>query len=234
MKRFFCLTIVLLSAIGIFGQEEGKTIEKSEFDAALRNRFLKFAGQSYRQTTSAVQIPIETYKNKISWKSVIEFTASPASRLLYEFDSPSIKTRTETIRIDGKTYVRKDGGEWTLKSPESGKSNAAERKFIIAGEETEYKSLGAQVLDKLNTAVYAKIEKKRLNYEKDKIEIFSSVAIKYWLDEDGGIIKEETVTENRIKSERNPSGSVFRSLQTTIWEFDPNIKIEAPIVAKQF
>ena len=228
MKKILCLTIVLLSAISLFAQETG--IEKAEFDAALKNRFRKFAGQSYRLTTLREDLPTETNKNITSSKSVSEFARFGGNRLLYEFDSRSLKTRMETITINGKTYIRQNDGEWTEKSVsgENEKPSAPERKFVTVEEQTQYKSLGAQILDKLNTFVYAKIEKKKLVNEADKKELFSTIVTKYWLDADGGIVKEETLTENQFK----PSDSLFRSRRTAVWEFDPNIKIEAPVIAK--
>jgi hypothetical protein len=231
MKKIFCLAFVLLSAISIFAQE--RVIGQAEFDAALKYRFLKFARQSYRQTETSVDVPTETNKSKYTSKAVMEYAQPLASRLLYEFDSPTVKMRQETIRINGKTYTRKDNGEWRLSSDsENPNKPVADRKFVTVEEQTEYKALGSEVLNNLKASVYAKIEKKKLVHEADKREMFSTISTKYWLDEDGGIMKEEILTENLLKSERNPAGMTFRNLRTRIWEFDPNIKIEAPIPAK--
>src|SRR5215213_6341592 len=178
MKKIFCLAFVLLSAISIFAQE--RVIGQAEFDAALKYRFLKFAGQSHRITVTSVEIPTETNKNKFTSKAVMEYAQPLASRLLYEFDSPTLKVRQETIRINGKTYTRKDNGEWTLKSSDSENPNkpAADRKFVTVEEQTEYKALGSEVLNNLKASVYAKIERKKLVKESDKRENFNGESFK--------------------------------------------------------
>ena len=232
MKKIFCLAIILLSAVCIFAQET--IIEKSDFDAALKNRFRQFAGQSYRLTTSAEDFRPETDKSASSWKSVMEFTGLGLSRSLFEFNSPTLKTRTEILYVKGKTYIRKNDGEWEEKSSsgENDKPSSAARKFVVVEEQTEYKSLGTQILDNLNASVYAKIERKKIVNEPEKRELFLLIVTKYWLDEKGGIIKEETETENLIKSESRPDAKPSRQLRTAIWELDPNIKIEAPVPAR--
>ncbi len=230
MKKVFCLTIILLSAVSFLAQE--RTIEKSTFDAALKSRFRKYAGQSYRLTTSAENILPSPNGGKVTWRSVSEFAVPRANRLVYEFDSPAVKSKTETVIIDGKIYSRKDGGEWTVKDfpVKNDEPTAPKVKFVVLEEQTEYKWLGTQILDKISTNVYAKIEKKKQLNEENKSEIYSSSVTKYWLDQDGGIVKEETLTENQHKLVNRPLSGIYRSLRTSVWEFDPNIKIEAPIL----
>lgn len=232
MKKFFCLTFVLLTAISIFAQE--RNIEKAEFDAVMKYRFVKFARQSYRITTNYENIPNATNKNKMTSKSLREYVPSQQSRMLYEFNSPAVKTRLEIIKIGGKTYARKDGGDWTEESPEQNTDKIPEpaRALKTVEEQIEYKAFGIVVLNDLKVSIYGKIERKKLVSESNKSEMFSTLVTKYWLDEDGGIIKEETSMENRFKSEKMPAESVYRHLRTSIWEFDPNIRIEAPVVAK--
>lgn len=233
MKKIFCLTFILLSAVGIFAQE--KTIEKSVFDAALKNRFLKYSGQYYRQTTRSESITPDPGSSKITSKSVTEF-AKPlaATRLFYEFDSRTIKSKMETVIIDGKIYSRKDDGEWTTKefAIEREKLPEQREKFDVVELQTEYKWIGTEILNKLNTSVYAKIEKKKQVNETNKNEMFSTIVTKYWLDQDGGIVQEESLMENQIKLPGRPLSGIYRHRRTTVWEFDPSIKIEAPVLVR--
>jgi hypothetical protein len=229
MKRFFCLAFVLLTAIGAFAQE--RAIEKAEFDAALRYSYVKFAGQSWRRTENTEDISTETNKNKFTLKSVSEFMPAPAkSRWLIESESLAGKTRRENIRIDGTTFTRTGDGEWTEVKPEPATRRESSLKTVE--EQIEYKVLGTEVLGDLSTRVYAKIEKRKLLNEENNSEMFSVITSKYWLDNDGAIVKQETLTENRIATKLNPTGRVYRTLRTTVWELDPNIKIEAPIMNK--
>lgn len=231
MKKFICLAFILFGTIGVFAQEAEKTIEKSEFDTVSINSYRKFAGQSYRQTEVSQDILASPNQNKLSYKFITEFaSAARGSRSIQELYSMAIKKRTETIRIGGKIYTRTDDGEWTKKTPEI--SPKTESKLKMVEEQIEYKSLGTEKLDNQNTSVYAKVQKQKLINESNKSEMFVTITTKYWFGEDGGRIKEEAQAERRIKSEKSPSESVFRNLRVTVWELDPNIKIEAPIAEK--
>lgn len=230
MKKIFCLAFILFGTISIFAQE--KTIEKSEFDAVSINSFRKFAGQSYRQTenfqdilTSSIENKIQ---NKLSSKLIMEFAAATRGiRSISEFDSSTMKKKTETIRIGGKIYTRINDGEWTEgKRQEKSKT---ERKLKMVEEQIEYKSLGTQKLDNQNTTVYAKIQRQKLINESNQSEMFVTITTKYWFGEDGGKLKEETQAERRIKLEKIPIETVSSSLRVTVWELDPSIKIEAPV-----
>jgi len=233
MKKLFCLAFILFGAINLFAQE--KTIEKSEFDTVSINSFRKFAGQSYRQTenfqdilTSSIENKIQ---NKLSSKLIMEFaSANRGIRSISEFNSSTIKNRTETIIIGGKIYTRINDGEWTEKKREVRPKTESKLKMIE--EQIEYKSLGTEKLDNQNTSVYAKIQSQKFISESNQSEMFVTITTKYWFGEDGGRLKEEAQTERRIKSEKSPSESVSSSLKVIVWELDPSIKIEAPIAEK--
>jgi hypothetical protein len=234
MKRFFCLAFILFAAVGAFAQEE-KPIEKSEFDTISSNSYRKFAGQSYRQTevfqdTLTSRTPTFTNQNKLSSKSIMEVAARQGIRSISEFDSPTLKKRTETIRINGKIYTRTDDGEWTEEKPIV--RPKTESKLKTVEEQIEYKSLGTEKLDDQNASVYAKIQKQKLINESTKSEMFVTITTKYWFGEDGGRLKEEMQAERRVTSEKSRAETVSSSLRVTVWELDPSIKIEAPIAEK--
>lgn len=158
----------------------------------------------------------------------MEFAAATRGiRSISEFDSSTMKKKTETIRIGGKIYTRINDGEWTEgKRQEKSKT---ERKLKMVEEQIEYKSLGTQKLDNQNTTVYAKIQRQKLINESNQSEMFVTITTKYWFGEDGGKLKEETQAERRIKLEKIPIETVSSSLRVTVWELDPSIKIEAPV-----
>jgi hypothetical protein len=228
MKKLFCLAFVLVAAAGIFAQE--KTIEKSEFETVFRNSFRKFAGQSHRQTTTNQEIAESIDQNKTSSQSVIEFAAPRSSRLVFEFNSSSLNKRTESIIIGDKTYTRIDDGDW--KEGKREMLPSPERKLKTVDEQIEYRSLGTELLNNQNTTVYAKIQKRKLINESNQSEMFSTITTKYWYGEDGGILKQEAQTENRIKSNKSAAEIIFHGLRVTVWELDPNIKIEEPLITK--
>ncbi|HVE56674.1 MAG TPA: hypothetical protein VNB22_07590 [Pyrinomonadaceae bacterium] len=235
MKKFICLAFILFGATGIFAQQE-KPIEKSEFDTVSSNSYRKFARQSYRQTEvfqdiSTSTTPNFTNQNKLSSKTIMEYSfAARGSRSISEFDSSTLKKRTETIMIGDKIYTRIDNGEWMEKKREVRPKTESTLKTVE--EQIEYKSLGTEKLDDQNASVYAKVQKQKLIDESTKSEMFVTITTKYWFGEDGGRLKEEMQAERRIKLEKSPIETVSRSSRVTVWELDPSIKIEAPIAEK--
>jgi hypothetical protein len=143
-----------------------------------------------------------------------------------------MKKRTETIYIiREKKYVRIDGGEWTEEERKASKPPGWLLKIV--DQQTEYKSLGTEVLNDRRTNVYAKIERtKRFNEEK-QTESFSTITTKYWFGEDGGIIKQEDRIESGVMPQKDKIEVSNRTLRVTVWELDPTIRIEAPIIDKQ-
>ncbi|HEY8562299.1 MAG TPA: hypothetical protein VIL74_18125 [Pyrinomonadaceae bacterium] len=233
MKKLFCLTFVLLSALAAFAQE--KTIDKTEFDAALKNRFLKFEGRAYRETRTIEDVTPKDDRFKFFSRSVLEFAPPNRSRLLYESESWLHRKRTETIRIDQKFYLREDDGEWTEKNlAEFQKTlkSVSGSDFLTADEQTEYKTLGTQILNDLKTTVYVRIERRKTIYKPKREERFWTSVTKFWLDETGGIVREEELSEARAAAEKTSPETPYRERRTTVWEFDPKIKIEAPRAAK--
>jgi hypothetical protein len=235
MKKIFCLLFVLFSAIGIFAQE--KSIEKEEFEAARRNSYVGLAGRSFRETMTIETTSNAKNPSKYSSKSVMEFTPARATRRVSEVDSPTLRKKTETIRIEGKIYSRTDDGEWTVgkfeirPAPERDFVPPARERIKTIDEQIEYKLLDPEVLDDSKTNVYAKIERKRLLDESNNKESSSIVTTKFWFAEDGRIMKQETIIENRFKPlNENEKESVYRHIRTSVWEIDPNIRIEAPMI----
>jgi len=228
MKKIFCLAFVLLAAVGVLAQE--KTIEKAEFDPILRNSYGKYAGQSYRRTINFEDLPTVSNPRKMTRKTVMEFAATRGSRSISEVDSPAIKKKTERIMIGGKIYTRTNDGDWTEEKLEVPEKKESPLKPVE--EEIEYKSLGAEKLNGQSANVYAKIQRQKRVDEARNSETLTTITTKYWFGEDGGILKEETLYESRIKSEKRATESVFRNLRVSVWEIDPNIKIEAPIPTK--
>ena len=235
MQKVFGLTIVLLlSAASLFAQE--KTIDKAEFDLVMRNGYLKYTNLAFRQKTSFEDISNGAEKPRSTSKSVMEIMPTPVTRTVYEFDSPTLKQRRESIIADGKRYTREGDGPWTVEdfAIKPLDENRPEGVFEILDEKTEYRSLGSQVLDDQNVTVYAKIETKTMIHKTNRNETLSISTNKVFFGEDGGIVKQENLLENRIKSARQPAASVYRHRRTTVWEIDPNIRIVIPEVAAKF
>jgi hypothetical protein len=231
MTKILCLTFVLFASVNVFAQE--KTIQRAEFETITRSSSRLMAGKPrriIRTQQSTVEIAPQTNVSNASAKSlppstilvksVTEVLPEVGFRSIYEFNSSSKNIKKEIIKVAGKTYTREGNGEWTETFSEiTSKRESAARNIV---NQVEYKSFGSDRLGNQNTSIYAKIERSKFTNPSDNRESISSTTTKYWYGEDGRLLKRERTREIR----NGKMISKFNS--TTVFELDPNIKIEAP------
>ena len=231
MTKILCLTFVLFASVNVFAQE--KTIQRAEFETITRSSSRLMAGKPrriIRTQQSTVEIAPQTNVSNasakslppstISVKSVTEVLPEVGFRSIYEFNSSSKNIKKEIIKVAGKTYTREGNGEWTETFSEiTSKRESAARNIV---NQVEYKSVGSDRLGNQNTSIYAKIERSKFTNPSANRESISSTTTKYWYGEDGRLLKRERTREIR----NGKMISKFNS--TTVFELDPNIKIEAP------
>lgn len=99
---------------------------------------------------------------------------------------------------------------------------------LAVDRQIEYKYLGKQMLGNQNTSVYQTVEREKATLPNTKREMISTYTSKYWYGEDGAILKQESDYEYLSNPDRKDS--VVHQMSTTIWEIDPKIKIERPIL----
>jgi hypothetical protein len=165
--------------------------------------------------------------------SVADFGDRKPAVTVHEFVSPD---RTHTIEPDreiitiGKTMYVKEEGKWknlgTQMSDMQAKiaarvrdMSAAERANATKGLTSSYKSLPDEMQDGKATAVYEMHS--QLDMPSQGGTSLGVVTItKYWIGKPDGLLRKE-------ESNGNVAGAKMKT--TTIYEYDPNIKIEAPI-----
>jgi hypothetical protein len=97
-----------------------------------------------------------------------------------------------------------------------------ESKFTTIENKIEYKFLGSEKLGDRQANIFATTEQNKSVEKATGVEISSTVTIKYWFREDGELSKMERLTKSRL-GDRVTNYQVI-----TVYEADPNIKIEAP------
>jgi hypothetical protein len=232
MKRIFCIALILIGAIGVFAQE--RTISKTEFDALFKNpnRLAPFIwkGKTWRniittETKAEGKNPVDS-----STKSISLYAPWQKSHTFLESRTGSKITKRETIRLGDKIYTRNENEAWTVEAfaekpktetPTASAPVAVESKFERSNE---YKYLGSEKLNSQMTNVYVYITKTKGADPSTNIERAYTHTSKYWFNEDGTLLKEDRVIEGR-----GETGTLFNRL-TIIYELDPNIIIEAPLM----
>lgn len=209
MKRNFkilALFVICLCAIqGIFGQRSADSKELRELQTKAQElRRIK----SYRITTTTEVFDETGTTLKYKYQSVSE--SIPPDRYRYEmtYISDGLTKKSEVITIGEKRYVRKDDEAWKLDESEPeygvGVGNSSNVKLV---EETTFNGQRVKIYQE-TTRSYSDA------YERSSI-------IKYWFNTDGELLK----TEDESKDEKTKN--ISRSV--AIYQYDPNIKIEAPI-----
>lgn len=236
MKRIFCVVLILFGAVGVFAQE--RTISKTEFDAALKspNTMAPFVwkGRTWRmiittETKAQGKVSVDS-----STKSTTELIPYGISRTISENRQGSKITKSERIIIKDKIYKRNENGPWTVEpfeeKPQSRTANntpppppapAPDSKFE---SQTEYKYLGTEKLNNQTTNVYVMITKNKSTDPSTNLERKATHTHKYWLNEDGTTLKNERISDGRSAADS------FYNYFLIIYELDPNIKIEAPVI----
>lgn len=137
-----------------------------------------------------------------------------------EFTNRGSRTITEESLFDGNAlFVRRDVGEWQKFSGGQSGSGRSESGRIT----TTYRYLGKSDLNGVETDLY-ELESLRVA---NKFTVNSIVVVRYnkkirsWYSSDGRSLK--VIEENSIEGQNGLSRS------TTVIEYDPDIKIEAPI-----
>jgi hypothetical protein len=205
---FFIIIVSAMSAV--CGQQTADS--SGEFTAIYRK------AQNLRQEKAhRVRTTIEKYADKNAAPtekitSTYEIIPPARSRYSSVVESNSKTKKYELIRIGEKQYIKNDRGNWEIDKTEPkyalGSESQKSVKFI---EKTSFNNQTVNV------------------YEVESDEFFEQVnrqsKIKYWFSEEGLLLKMETES---VEKETNAV-----SKQISIYEYDPNIKIEAPVISNR-
>lgn len=220
MTKFFSITFLLVSLVfchGVSAQE--RTMTEDEFFAYKNKAFQAWGKTPYRE------------KRIIETKEITQSEWMPFTVEEYEYIRPDrmssrvinvalgeTEPSTELITIAGKSFIRYKGRNWqAYKMPAMSDTSAA------TGEQpekpiAEYKYLGATILKgQRSTLIQKTHSRKEIRNGK---ELLVNHVEKNWLDDAGRFLQQEFLTT------KPPERSL---LQTIVYEYDPNIKIEAPI-----
>ena len=194
-------------------------IQESVFNEILTKATENLKGKTYRLTKTEEDFADRNSSSESITTNILEIVPPDKRREVEEVKSPTKNTRLERI-WDGKNlYEKENNGEWKKYSGGGGISQD-----ITSGRvTTTYKFIGKELLNEKNANVYEtethRIANKFTRTSQYQVEYI--VKTKYWISEDGYFLK--TLKESEVV------GSKSLKRETEIYEYDPNIKIEAPI-----
>ena len=239
MRRYTFYLSVTLLALGIcasvlsscvLGQEKTNTksnekiadanvIEESKFKELLAKATEILKGKTYRLTETIEYFPDRDANSESVTTKILEILQPDKRREVEKIKSPTKNSRLERI-WDGKNlYEKQDDGEWKKYSGGGGMSSD----FTSGRTTTIYKFVGKETLNNRTVDLYEsesrRVANKMTQTSQYRVEYVTKT--KYWISEDSLLLK--TVKESEVV------GLKALSRETAIYEYDSNIKIEAPI-----
>jgi len=239
MRRYAFYLSVALLAFGIgslffsscaLAQEKtgGKTDEKlngeniikeKDFQEILGKATEKLKGKTYRLTKTEENFSDRDANPESVKVNILEIIPPNKRREVEEFKSLTKNSRTERI-WDGKNlYEKENDGEW--KKYDGGGGGGGN--FTSGRITTTYKFIGKSTLNNQIVNVYEaemnRIANKLTRTSQYQVQYVEKT--KYWISEDGYFLK--SVKESEI------AGSKSLTCEVAVYEYDQNIKIEAPI-----
>jgi hypothetical protein len=211
-NKLALLAICLCALPNVFGQTNAGSFK--EFGEMKSRAESLREGKAYRTTTTTdiYADDLKTVKTKIV--STFECDASGNFHQRHTSESGGVIEKYESIGIGDKSYVKENDAKWRVPEPvklsESlyGLGNTTGGKFI---EKTTFNGQTVNIYEEKNNL-----------YEG---ETRRSETIRYWFAENGELLKTET-------RETNLKTGETRSI-VEIYEYDPKIKIKAPVMSKK-
>lgn len=199
-------------------------IEESKFKEILSKATKNLRSKSYRLSVTK---EIFSDRNAAAVRvelNILEFVSPFKQKEVVEVRSPNQNTRMETIRDGKNLYKKENDGEWI-------KFDGPLFRTLdgwTGGEQTViYRFLGKESFNEQTVDVYEMETHtvSSMNYVTaagtSRIETKFVDKKKYWISEDGCFLK--------TSKESETVGKKSLTRKTEIYEYDPNIKIEAPI-----
>lgn len=203
--------VLLLGSFGIYAQvTAGSSGEKDvykEFSVLQRKSWEIQRNNAYRETREAVSEDKSAPASKET--RISEFVPPDRRRYSTSVESNGKTVTYESIIIGEQIFSRENGGKWSVKTLEMrsgsgfGSSNV---KFI------EKTTLGGRAV-----SVYEEDWSRSMTGNGD-----ASGKTTFWFTEDGYLLK----SVEKRKAEPGKAATT----ETSVYEYDPNIKIEAPPV----
>lgn len=196
-------------AANVFGQEP---IDRAKEFRELQNKSQAIlSSKSYRVTTTTEVFADKGASSKVKYISISE--SVPPDRRRYIFTLDKETTKSEVISIGEDVFIKDEKGKWKIDDTKSetytGVGSSLPAKFI------EKTSFAGQVVNIFE-------EQSRSFSEKGGDQ---EATTRYWFNSEGQLLKTE--------SEKTDLKSKQVSHSVSLYEYDLNIKIEAPIIKSE-
>jgi hypothetical protein len=201
----------MLIAVGSLSALAQKKTNYEDFSRLHLNALAEMSKRAYRAVSE-----VDTFSDKDQpaiFKSITTTISAPpdSEHVITRIEDASGVHRTENIRVGEKSFYRENDDGWKEKSDKDG--NSVNRFRVLGRVDESQRKISVEHKDKaddLDAELYI------ITTQEDGITYIQ----KYWFNSDKLLVRQES------ESFRNNSKSLLRT--TTTYEYDPNIKVEAP------
>lgn len=225
IKKLNAAAIVLLTlcaTLGVAAQESA--FKEEELKVLIENAAEKLDGKTYRLKTTSVNYQDGNSTPVYTGKTISEFIPPERERIVTETQTAEGIKRYESIRIGEKKFVRYNNGEWQEPDgTETGTKYGTGVGSLSAKVETttERRFRKGEIVNNQTADFYETVTTTKFIYP---AKTYTSVRrTAYWFDVNGQFVKSENEYQDDMDTK-----SISRI--TREYEYDANIKIEAPLI----
>jgi hypothetical protein len=223
----------VLAFLFINAAAQEKPFTDEELANLKQTAYKKLENLKYRST--------RTYESFVSKDSSLNYFSKTISKIVPPNNRHTITEtkdsrglrKEESIFVNGRLFLKYDDGDWKEIIEEGngsgygmgrgrGSGSGGESNVKITRTEN-YKLEKDQIVNDQKADLYEKTI--TIRYTSDDFDYSKTNSEKYWFNKDGLFVRTETENTSTY------SESFTRS--TALYEYDPNIKIEVPIVGKE-
>lgn len=217
----FSIALLFVGLLNVSAQE--RVIEKFDYDKIIKDGKSLLHGKIYREKRMFEEFEDRGLSPTFLFQSTSEFLPPDRRRIVHNIskNGKTIETR-EGISIGSKSWLKVNRGRWEKIKGDPGNFTGTEKAIAcrVAEEYTLYKITGEADVFGEKATVYEREAKREMHCLHEHLRHERRIE-RYWISVEGKILKAleetETIGTKKLKS------------VTTIYEYDPKIKIEAPI-----
>lgn len=231
MKKLNGTLLVLALTLGAFlgasaqQKPQANTFDENDLYALQGAADSKLKGKIYRLTAIDTDYDDGSATPTRTEKNIEESVPPDRFHSITEMTTAKGTQRLEMISVAGRTFFKHNDEEW--KEPQSGSGygsgsgsgNSVSDERIQIEDTTERRLKKGETVNNQTVDLYETVHTVRYKYLSNVYSIISKTS--YWFDKNGLLVKSAGEDEN------TETKRIYRS--TKEYEYDPNIKIEAPI-----
>jgi len=225
MKVKFSYTIffaiILTVFLNVSAQE--RVIEEKEFMGIHAGATENLKGKTYRLIKTEELFSDRRASSQRVNINILEIVQPNKRREVEEIKSQEKNAKTERI-WDGKSlFIRENDGDWRKYYG----GNSSSGNYVSGRITTIYKFIEKTNLNGQTASIYEVEMNRKANKftQNSQLEVHYIEKTRFWINEDGNFLK--TIKESEI------AGSNSLTRETSIYEYNPNIKIETPIIKSE-